>query len=172
MDGGIDDVGLGVLFGLELYQYEFAGLLMHAEHLEAVHGVGPAHHQRSPRQAGGRYRPGRVRQRHRRRYLRQRSCACIRIAVPYTGMIISTRESQAVREKAAPPGHLPDQRRFPHLCGRLSPNKSRTRRLRAVRRQSDQRTLDEVVRLAHGDGLHPRPSAPPATEKAVPATGS
>lgn len=41
MEGGIDDVGLGVLFGLEGYQYEFAGLLMHAEHLEAVHGVGP-----------------------------------------------------------------------------------------------------------------------------------
>ncbi|MDR0621054.1 MAG: [FeFe] hydrogenase H-cluster radical SAM maturase HydG, partial [Deltaproteobacteria bacterium] len=41
MEGGIDDVGLGVLFGLELYRYEFAALLMHAEHLEAVHGVGP-----------------------------------------------------------------------------------------------------------------------------------
>ena len=41
MQGGIDDVGLGVLFGLELYKYEFAGLLMHAEHLEAVFGVGP-----------------------------------------------------------------------------------------------------------------------------------
>ena len=39
MEGGIDDVGLGVLFGLEMYKYEFAGLLMHAEHLEAVHGV-------------------------------------------------------------------------------------------------------------------------------------
>ena len=41
MEGGIDDVGCGVLFGLEKYRYEFAGLLMHAEHLEAVHGVGP-----------------------------------------------------------------------------------------------------------------------------------
>ena len=41
MQGGIDDVGLGVLYGLERYRYEFAGLLMHAEHLEAVHGVGP-----------------------------------------------------------------------------------------------------------------------------------
>ena len=39
MQGGIDDVGIGVLFGLELYRYELAGLLMHAEHLEAVHGV-------------------------------------------------------------------------------------------------------------------------------------
>ena len=41
MEGGIDDVGIGVLFGLELYRYELAGILMHAEHLEAVHGVGP-----------------------------------------------------------------------------------------------------------------------------------
>ncbi len=98
MEGGIDDVGLGVLFGLDKYRYEFAGLLMHAEHLEAVHGVGP-HTISVPR-------------------LKRASdidpdkfdngiddetfakiCALIRIAVPYTGMIISTRESQAVREK-------------------------------------------------------------------------
>ena len=69
MDGGIDDVGLGVLFGLEGYQYEFAGLLMHAEHLEAVHGVGP-HTISVPRvKQRGRHRPGRVRQRAGRRYV-------------------------------------------------------------------------------------------------------
>ncbi len=98
MDGGIDDVGLGVLFGLELYKYEFAGLLMHAEHLEAVHGVGP-HTISVPR-------------------LKRASdidptrfdngidddtfakiTACIRLAVPYTGIIISTRESEEVRGK-------------------------------------------------------------------------
>lgn len=98
MEGGIDDVGLGVLFGLELYKYEFAGLLMHAEHLEAVHGVGP-HTISVPR-------------------LKRaddidpddfdngidddtfaKICALIRIAVPYTGMIISTREGKEVREK-------------------------------------------------------------------------
>ena len=103
MQGGIDDVGLGVLFGLELYRYEFAGLLMHAEHLEAVHGVGP-HTISVPR-------------------LKRaddidpdtfdngidddtfaKICALIRISVPYTGMIISTRESQAVREKVLPLG--------------------------------------------------------------------
>ena len=95
MDGGIDDVGLGVLFGLEMYQYEFAGLLMHAEHLEAVHGVGP-HTISVPRiKQRGRYRPGCIRQRPERRYFRKSYRACIRIAVPYTGMIISTRESQA-----------------------------------------------------------------------------
>ncbi len=98
MEGGIDDVGLGVLFGLERYKYEFAGLLMHAEHLEAVHGVGP-HTISVPR-------------------IRHaddidpsafdngidddtfcKIVACIRIAVPYTGMIVSTRESKEVRKR-------------------------------------------------------------------------
>lgn len=98
MEGGVDDVGIGVLFGLELYRYEFAGLLMHAEHLEAVHGVGP-HTISVPR-------------------IRRaddidpetfdngidddtfaKIVACIRISVPYTGMIVSTRESQACRER-------------------------------------------------------------------------
>ncbi len=98
MEGGIDDVGLGVLFGLERYAYEFAGLLMHAEHLEAVHGVGP-HTISVPR-----IRPAEG--------IDTDSfsngidddtfakiCALIRISVPYTGMIISTRESQSVRER-------------------------------------------------------------------------
>ena len=98
MDGGIDDVGLGVLFGLSTYKYEFAGLLMHAEHLEAIHGVGP-HTISVPR-------------------IRRaddidpsafengidddtfcKIVACIRVAVPYTGMIISTRESKEVRQR-------------------------------------------------------------------------
>ena len=98
MEGGIDDVGLGVLFGLNNYRYDFAGILMHAEHLEAYKGVGP-HTISVPR-------------------LRRaddidpdafdngitdetfaRIVACIRIAVPYTGMIVSTRESQSCREK-------------------------------------------------------------------------
>ena len=98
MEGGIDDVGCGVLFGLEKYRYEFAGLLMHAEHLEARFSVGP-HTISVPR-------------------IRRaddidpstfdngidddtfaKIVACIRIAVPYTGMIVSTRESQACREK-------------------------------------------------------------------------
>ncbi len=98
MEGGIDDVGCGVLFGLEKYRYEFAGLLMHAEHLEARFGVGP-HTISVPR-------------------IRRaddidpstfdngidddtfaKIVACIRVAVPYTGMIVSTRESQKCREK-------------------------------------------------------------------------
>lgn len=98
MEGGIDDVGLGVLFGLELYKYEFAGLLMHAEHLEAVHGVGP-HTISVPRVKHAddidpdEFDNGISDD------IFAKICACIRLAVPYTGMIISTRESKAVREK-------------------------------------------------------------------------
>ena len=98
MDGGIDDVGLGVLFGLERYRYEFAGLLMHAEHLEAVHGVGP-HTISVPRVCPaddidpGAFDNGISDE------IFEKIVACIRVAVPYTGMIISTRESQKVREK-------------------------------------------------------------------------
>lgn len=98
MEGGIDDVGLGVLFGLELYKYEFAGLLMHAEHLEAVHGVGP-HTISVPRIKRADDIDPSVFDNGIDDGTFAKLCALIRIAVPYTGMIISTRESQAVREK-------------------------------------------------------------------------
>jgi 2-iminoacetate synthase len=98
MEGGIDDVGFGVLFGLEWYRYEFAALLMHAEHLEATQGVGP-HTISLPRiRAADDIDPvtfengidddtfAKI-------------VACTRVAVPYTGIIISTRESKACRER-------------------------------------------------------------------------
>lgn len=99
MEGGIDDVGLGVLFGLDKYRYEFAGLLMHAEHLEAAFGVGP--HTISvprlkkaddidPEQFDNGIDDDTF----------AKLIACIRISVPYTGMIISTRENQKTRERA------------------------------------------------------------------------
>ena len=99
MEGGIDDVGLGVLFGLEMYKYEFAGLLMHAEHLEAVHGVGP-HTISVPRVKHADDIDPDVFDNGLSDETFEKIIACIRIAVPYTGMIISTRESQEVREKA------------------------------------------------------------------------
>ncbi len=98
MEGGIDDVGLGVLFGLELYKYEFAGLLMHAEHLEAVHGVGP-HTISVPRIKRAADIDPSAFDNGISDDIFAKLCALIRIAVPYTGMIISTRESQAVRER-------------------------------------------------------------------------
>ncbi len=142
MEGGIDDVGLGVLFGLEMYKYEFAGLLMHAEHLEAVHGVGP-HTISVPRLKRAddidpdQFDNGLADD------LFLKLIACIRIAVPYTGMIISTRESQDVRGKAleigisqisgasrtSVGGYTEEER--PHDSEQFD--------------VSDQRTLDEVV---------------------------
>lgn len=99
MEGGIDDVGLGVLFGLESYRYEFAGLIMHAEHLEAVHGVGP-HTISVPRVKPAMDIDPDVFDNGIPDEMFEKIIALIRITVPYTGMIISTRESQTVREGA------------------------------------------------------------------------
>ena len=98
MEGGIDDVGLGVLFGLDKYKYEFAGLLMHAEHLEAVHGVGP-HTISVPRLKRADDIDPSDFDNGISDDIFAKICALIRISVPYTGMIVSTRESQKVREK-------------------------------------------------------------------------
>ncbi len=98
MEGGIDDVGIGVLFGLNMYRYDFVGLLMHAEHLEAACGVGP-HTISVPR-----IRPADdIDPKNFSNAISDdifaKIVAVIRIAVPYTGMIISTRESQKTRER-------------------------------------------------------------------------
>ena len=98
MLGGIDDVGLGVLFGLELYRYEFAALLMHAEHLEAAFGVGP-HTISVPRIRKADDIDPNVFDNGIDDDTFAKLVACIRVAVPYTGMIVSTRESQKCRER-------------------------------------------------------------------------
>lgn len=98
MKGGIDDVGLGVLFGLDKYRYEFAGILMHAEHLEAVHGVGP-HTISVPRICPADDIDPSAFSNAISDDTFAKIVACIRIAVPYTGMIVSTRESQRCRER-------------------------------------------------------------------------
>lgn len=98
MEGGIDDVGIGVLFGLERYRYELTGLLMHAEHLEAAYGVGP-HTISVPRIRHADDIDAESFSNGIDDETFAKIVACIRIAVPYTGMIISTRESQACREK-------------------------------------------------------------------------
>lgn len=98
MEGGIDDVGIGVLFGLDKYRYEFAGLLMHAEHLEAAFGVGP-HTISVPRVRDADDIDSSSFTNGIDDDTFAKIVACIRIAVPYTGMIISTRESQKTRER-------------------------------------------------------------------------
>ncbi len=98
MDGGIDDVGIGVLFGLEMYRYDFIGLLMHAEHLEAAKGVGP-HTISVPRICPADDIDKADFKNAISDDIFEKIVAVIRIAVPYTGMIISTRESKASRER-------------------------------------------------------------------------
>lgn len=98
MEGGVDDVGIGVLFGLNTYLYDFVGLLMHAEHLEAVFGVGP-HTISVPRICSANDIDSDDYENAISDGVFQRIVAVIRISAPYTGMIISTRESQQSREK-------------------------------------------------------------------------
>ena len=153
MEAGIDDVGLGVLFGLELYKYEFAGLLMHAEHLEATFGVGP-HTISVPR-------------------LKRaddidpdqfdngisddtfaKICALIRISVPYTGMIISTRESKEVREKVLSLGVSQISGASKTSVGGYAEEEPEDENSEQFD-VSDKRTLDEVVRWLMEEGFIP-----------------
>lgn len=143
MEGGIDDVGLGVLFGLEMYKYEFAGLLMHAEHLESVHGVGP-HTISVPRikKADGvdpaAFDNGIDDE------IFAKITACIRLAVPYTGIIISTRESEQVRSRLLDLGvsQISGASRT-SVGGYTDTERPHDTEQFDV---SDQRTLDEIVR--------------------------
>ena len=96
MEGGIDDVGCGVLFGLNLYRYDFVGLLMHAEHLEAAKGVGP-HTISVPRIRPADDIDPETFSNAISDDVFKKIVAVLRIAVPYTGLIISTRESLAAR---------------------------------------------------------------------------
>lgn len=144
MEGGIDDVGLGVLFGLELYKYEFAGLLMHAEHLEAVHGVGP-HTISVPRiKRADDIDPDQF-DNGISDDVFAKICALIRISVPYTGMIISTRESKAVREKVIRLGVSQISGASRTSVGGYSEPEAEDENS-AQFDVSDNRTLDEVVR--------------------------
>lgn len=144
MEGGIDDVGLGVLFGLELYRYEFAGLLMHAEHLEAVHGVGP-HTISVPRIKHADDIDPSAFDNSISDDIFAKICALIRISVPYTGMIISTRESQEVRERVLPLGVSQISGASRTSVGGYAQPETEEDVTSAQFDVSDQRTLDEVV---------------------------
>ena len=144
MEGGIDDVGLGVLFGLELYRYEFAGLLMHAEHLEAVHDVGP-HTISVPRIKHADDIDPSAFDNSISDDIFAKICALIRISVPYTGMIISTRESQEVRERVLPLGVSQISGASRTSVGGYATPETEEEITSAQFDVSDQRTLDEVV---------------------------
>lgn len=144
MEGGIDDVGLGVLYGLEMYRYEFAAQLMHAEHLEAAFGVGP-HTISVPRIKHADDIDPTAFDNGIDDETFAKIVACIRIAVPYTGMIISTRESQATRERVLGLGISQISGGSRTSVGGYcepEPEEEKTEQFDV----SDKRTLDEVVR--------------------------
>ena len=142
MDGGIDDVGCGVLYGLGTYRYDFVGQLMHAEHLEAAKGVGP-HTISVPRirpadDIDAKDFPDALSD-----DIFEKLVAVLRIAVPYTGIIISTRESRKARERVLAVG-------VSQISGgsRTSVGGYTTEERHDETAQfdiSDTRTLDEVV---------------------------
>lgn len=144
MEGGIDDVGIGVLFGLELYPYEFAALLMHAEHLEVVHGVGP-HTISVPRIKNADDIDSDIFDNGIDDDIFAKICACIRLAVPYAGMIISTRESQAVREKVIRLGVSQISGASKTSVGGYSETEADDNKSEQFD-VSDKRTLDEIVK--------------------------
>ena len=152
MEGGIDDVGLGVLFGLELYRYEYCALLMHAEHLEAVHGVGP-HTISVPRVKHADDIDPNAFDNSISDEIFCKIAALIRIAVPYTGMIISTRESESVREDIIRLGVSQisggSRTSVGGYCEKSRPHDTEQFDV------SDQRTLDEVVNWLMRSGYIP-----------------
>lgn len=145
MQGGIDDVGLGVLFGLESYRYEFSALLMHAEHLEAVYGVGP-HTISVPRIRKADDIDPNTFDNGIDDEIFAKIIACIRISVPYTGMIISTRESQACREKVLKLGISQISGGSKTSVGGYAHPENESEEDTAQFDISDRRTLDEVIK--------------------------
>lgn len=143
MEGGIDDVGLGVLYGLNTYRYDFIGLLMHAEHLEARFGVGP-HTISVPRicpadDISKDDFPDAISDE-----LFCRIVAVLRLAVPYTGLIISTRESPATRAKVLDLGVSQLSGGSKTSVGGYADNSDEDEKS-AQFDISDRRTLDQVV---------------------------
>ena len=153
MEAGIDDVGLGVLFGLNTYKYDFIGLLMHAEHLEATFGVGP-HTISVPRIKRADDIDPSTFDNGISDEIFLKLCALIRVAVPYTGMIISTRESQEVRAAALQLGvsQISGGSRT-SVGGYCEPEPEDENS--AQFDVSDRRTLDEVVRWLMDQGHIP-----------------
>ncbi|MEG0962669.1 MAG: [FeFe] hydrogenase H-cluster radical SAM maturase HydG [Lachnospiraceae bacterium] len=144
MEGGIDDVGLGVLYGINNYRYDFVGILMHAEHLEAYKGVGP-HTISVPRVRRAEDIDPDTFDAGISDETFQKIVACIRIAVPYTGMIVSTRESQACREKVLHLGISQVSGGSKTSVGGYAEEESEEENSSQFD-VSDNRTLDEVVK--------------------------
>lgn len=145
MEGGIDDVGVGVLFGLSTYKYEFAALLMHAEHLEARFGVGP-HTISVPRIRKADDIDPSAFENGIDDDTFAKIVACIRIAVPYTGMIISTRESAKTRKRVLDLGVSQISGGSKTSVGGYANPDDETEEETAQFDVEDRRTLDEIIK--------------------------
>ncbi|MDF2800691.1 MAG: hydG [Anaerocolumna sp.] len=153
MEGGIDDVGLGVLFGLNLYRYDFIGMLMHAEHLEAAIGVGP-HTISVPRiRPADDINPMEF-ENSISDEIFEKIVAILRIAVPYTGMIVSTRESKKTRERVLELGVTQLSGGSKTSVGGYAEEESAEDNSKQFD-VDDTRTLDEVVNWLLSLGLIP-----------------
>ena len=144
MEAGIDDVGIGVLFGLNMYRYDFVGLLMHAEHLEAVHGVGP-HTISVPRICPADDIDKDDFTNAISDEIFEKIVMVIRMAVPYTGMIISTRESKKVRERVLELGVSQISGGSKTSVGGYEKPETEDETTSAQFDTSDKRSLDEIV---------------------------
>lgn len=103
-EAGIDDFGIGVLFGLYDWKFEVMGLLCHARELESATGIGP-HTISFPRIEPAKNTPFASKSHHRvsdKDF--RKAITVIRLAVPYTGMILTARENAAVRRELLPLG--------------------------------------------------------------------
>ncbi len=145
MEGGIDDVGMGVLFGLSTYKYEFAALLMHAEHLEAVFGVGP-HTISVPRIRKADDIDPNTFENGIDDETFAKIVACIRISVPYTGMIVSTRESKKCRERVLELGISQISGGSKTSVGGYANPQDETEEETSQFDVEDRRSLDEVIK--------------------------
>lgn len=156
MEGGIDDVGLGVLFGLYDYKYEVIALLLHALHLEEVFGVGP-HTISVPR-----LKPAAGVDLQSFPYLvsdadLKKIIAILRLAVPYTGMLISTREAPGFRDELLSVGISQLSAGSSTGVGGYYRDKAGAGKMNGAPQfaLADHRSLDEVIRSVCRSGYLP-----------------
>jgi len=152
MEGGIDDVGIGVLFGLADYRFEVLSLMLHAHHLEQRFGCGP-HTVSVPRIEPADGAPLSTRIPHPvsdRDF--KKIVAIIRLALPYTGIILSTRESEALRQELFHYGVSQISAGSRTNPGAYSHPEEKTGSQFSL---GDHRSLDEVVSALIDDGFIP-----------------
>jgi len=150
MEAGVDDVGLGVLFGLYDWRFEVMGLLYHAIELERKFGIGP-HTISFPRLEPANNTPFASHSRYRvTDEDLKKIITIIRLAVPYTGMILTAREPAAIRRQLIPVGVTQTDASTKIGVGAYQRHAAGQENERQQFILGDTRSLDEVIReLAH-----------------------